>query len=287
MWCKSVSEFQLKSDIKNWFFGLTTIEKFRAKQQSHLNLMAIKAAEASLRLFFMQINDRRRKIFIWQLEADGRSCTVILRKWNACLTTSVLCSATLSMIQYSVLGFSWHSQAELGSIGGWVQRRGDAWSNSWPGVRQSTKLRLVHWGFPQILLASGKRGSNVCSKLLQSTWSAFLAPGLNSHSTEYWYPREAMQNVWGTTGQSARHIALQSYSKLLANRLPSCLNLLVSRVQDDLIKKVSIHGNYLYQNLVKDLHWSNTLRSSSSLILLRRLTAFDGITCWKCRSSWA
>jgi len=108
----------LKSDIKNWFFGLTTIEKFRAKQQSHLNLMAIKAAEASLRLFFMQINDRRRKIFIWQLEADGRSCTVILRKWNACLTTSVLCSATLSMIQYSVLGFSWHSQAELGSIGG-------------------------------------------------------------------------------------------------------------------------------------------------------------------------
>ena len=87
MWCKSVSEFQLKSDIKNWFFGLTTIEKFRAKQQSHLNLMAIKAAEASLRLFFMQINDRRRKIFIWQLEADGRSCTVILRKRNTCLTT--------------------------------------------------------------------------------------------------------------------------------------------------------------------------------------------------------
>jgi len=113
----SQSEFQLKSDIKNWFFGLTTIEKFRAKQKSHLNLMAIKAAEASLRLFFMQVNDSRKN-FIQQLEADGRSCTVILRKWNACLTTSVLCSATLSMIQYSVLGFSWHSQAELGSIGG-------------------------------------------------------------------------------------------------------------------------------------------------------------------------
>ena len=80
------SEFQLKSDIKNWFFGLTTIEKFRAKQQSHLNLMAIKAAEASLRLFFMQVNDSRKN-FIQQLEADGRSCTVILRKRNTCLTT--------------------------------------------------------------------------------------------------------------------------------------------------------------------------------------------------------
>jgi len=79
------SEFQLKSDLKNWFFfGLTTIEKLRAKQQSRL--MTIKAAEASLRLFFMQVNDSRKN-FIQQLEADGRSCTVILRKRNTCLTT--------------------------------------------------------------------------------------------------------------------------------------------------------------------------------------------------------
>ena len=60
------SEFQLKSDLKNWFFfGLTTIEKLRAKQQSRL--MTIKAAEASLRLFFMQVNDSRKN-FIQQLE---------------------------------------------------------------------------------------------------------------------------------------------------------------------------------------------------------------------------
>jgi len=61
----SVLEVRLKRDLKARFLGLTAVEKIRAKQQSRIR--GIKAADAQTKLFFMQINGRKRKNYIKHL----------------------------------------------------------------------------------------------------------------------------------------------------------------------------------------------------------------------------
>ena len=67
----SVLEVRLKHDLKARFLGLTAVEKIRAKQQSRIR--GIKAADAQTKLFFMQINGRKRKNYIKHLlTEDGQ-----------------------------------------------------------------------------------------------------------------------------------------------------------------------------------------------------------------------
>ena len=61
----SVLEVRLKCDLKACFLGLIAVEKIRAKQQSRIR--GIKAADAQTKLFFMQINGRKRKNYIKHL----------------------------------------------------------------------------------------------------------------------------------------------------------------------------------------------------------------------------
>ncbi|KAG2647916.1 hypothetical protein PVAP13_1NG003446 [Panicum virgatum] len=56
-------------DLKAHFLGLSAVEKIRAKQQSRLT--AIKEADAQSKLFFLQINGRKRKNYIRQLQTDS------------------------------------------------------------------------------------------------------------------------------------------------------------------------------------------------------------------------
>ena len=62
-------EIQFRRDLKARVFGLSAVEKIRAKQQSRLS--EIKAADANSRLFFLRINGRQRKNFIQQLYTDS------------------------------------------------------------------------------------------------------------------------------------------------------------------------------------------------------------------------
>ena len=64
-------EVRLKRDLKARFLGLTAVEKIRAKKQSRIR--GIKAADAQTKLFFMQINGRKRKNYIKHLlTEDGQ-----------------------------------------------------------------------------------------------------------------------------------------------------------------------------------------------------------------------
>ena len=66
----SQAELQLRRDLKLRFLGMSALEKLRAKQQSRLS--SIRAAEANTKLFYIQVNGRRRKNFIRQLHtSDG------------------------------------------------------------------------------------------------------------------------------------------------------------------------------------------------------------------------
>jgi hypothetical protein len=66
----SPAELSLKKDLKFKFLGLAAVEKLRCKQSSRLS--SIRAAEANLKVFFLQAKGRKRKNFISQLEEDGR-----------------------------------------------------------------------------------------------------------------------------------------------------------------------------------------------------------------------
>jgi hypothetical protein len=63
----SDQEISLKRDLKVKFLGTTAVEKLRAKQSARLT--AIKAAETSSKLFYMQANGRRRKNFIQSIKS--------------------------------------------------------------------------------------------------------------------------------------------------------------------------------------------------------------------------
>jgi hypothetical protein len=63
----SDQEISLKRDLKVKFLGMTAVEKLRAKQSARLT--AIKAAETSSKLFYMQANGRRRRNFIQSIKS--------------------------------------------------------------------------------------------------------------------------------------------------------------------------------------------------------------------------
>lgn len=65
-------------------------------------------------------------------------------------------------------------------------------------------------------------------------------------------------------------------SKLLANRLSSCLSDIISRNQSAFIKKRSIHDNFLYtQNLIRELHKN---KRPSLFLKLDIAKAFDSVS---------
>jgi hypothetical protein len=65
----SISEIQLRKDLKARFLGLTAVEKLRAKQSSRMS--SIRAAEANERLFYLQANGHRRKNLIHSLQTPS------------------------------------------------------------------------------------------------------------------------------------------------------------------------------------------------------------------------
>jgi hypothetical protein len=65
---------------------MTTIEKLRAKQNSRL--IAIRAAEANAKLFYLQANGRRQKTSFTHFIQSQGSATLIRRSLVCFITTS-------------------------------------------------------------------------------------------------------------------------------------------------------------------------------------------------------
>jgi len=83
---------------------------------------------------------------------------------------------------------------------------------------------------------------------------------------------------------SLSHSIAKLISKVLASRLSTELDALVSRAQNAFIKKRSIHDNFLYtQNLIRELH-----RASKPTLFLKLdiAKAFDTVRWDYCKRCW-
>jgi len=111
----SVHEIYLKRDLKVRLLGMTAVAKLRAKQSARLT--AIKASEASSKLFYMQANGRRRKNFIQSIRTEDTThflhqdkAEVIFQHYNSLFGPPLPRTATLN---WQALQFQRHDLAHL------------------------------------------------------------------------------------------------------------------------------------------------------------------------------
>jgi hypothetical protein len=266
-------EIKLKRDLKTCFLGLTAVEKLRARQKSRL--VAIRAAEANEKLFYMQANGRRRKNTILSLESDsGAAFThedkaqLLFQHFSTHFGVPEPRSTTLN---WDDLGFTpvdlsnlevRFSEEEVHDV---VQ---DLASEKAPGPDGFIGIFLKqHWNLIKADLMSAfeffhqQHGQHF---RLINTAHVVLIP-----------KKPDAKRVTDFRPISLSHSIVKLISKCLASRLAGELNNLVSRAQSAFIKRRSIQDNFLYtQNLIKHLHRT---KQQGLFLKLDIAKAFDSV----------
>jgi len=253
--------------------GLAAVEKIRAKQQSRLT--GIKAADAQSKLFFLQINGRKRKNYIQQLQTKGGQVhshsdkeQLIYQHFSSHFGVPGPRHFTLD---WDRLGLTQHDLSSLekeftedevhaaildmasdkapgpdGYIGAFYKA-------SWEVIKGDL-LAAINYFFSQ---------HDQHFQHLNSAHLILIPKKLDALKLSDYRPI------------SLTHSAAKLVSKLLAARLAPHLNVLASRAQSAFIKKRSIHDNFLYtQNLVRDLH---RLKRPALFLKLDIAKAFDSV----------
>jgi len=269
----TTQELQLKRDLKARYLGLAAVEKIRAKQQSRLT--GIKAADAQSKLFFLQINGRKRKNYIQKLQTKGGQVhshsdkeQLIYQHFSSHFGVPGPRHFTLD---WDRLGLTQHDLSSLekeftedevhaaildmasdkapgpdGYIGAFYKA-------SWEVIKGDL-LAAINYFFSQ---------HDQHFQHLNSAHLILIPKKLDALKLSDYRPI------------SLTHSAAKLVSKLLAARLAPHLNVLASRAQSAFIKKRSIHDNFLYtQNLVRDLH---RLRKPALFLKLDIAKAFDSV----------
>ena len=269
----SILEVQLKRDLKARFLGLSAVEKIRTKQQSRLT--AIKEADAQSKLFFLQINGRKRKNYIMQLQTDSGQVHSHVDKeqhiFNHFSKHFGPPEARSFTLDWERLGLPRHdlsvleeefTEEEVHAVvmeiatdkapgpDGYI---GAFYKASW-GVIKDDLLAAVNFFFNQ---------HDQHFQLL-NTAHLILIP-----------KKSDAQRVGEYRPISLTHSVAKIVSKLLATRLAPFLSRLISRAQSAFLKKRSINDNFLYtQNLIRDLH---RLKISALFLKLDIAKAFDSV----------
>lgn len=228
------------------------MEKLRAKQSARLS--AIKAAEASSKLFYMQANGRRKKNFIQSLRSGTGTffshedkAEAIYQHFsthfgqplprNATLNWEelLLHSQNLAHLEDQFTEEEVHAVISViaadkapgpdGFVGVFFKR-------SWSVIKSDIMLALTffHQQHDQHLLQLNKAHMVLLPK------------------------KEDAQVLGDFRPISLTHSIAKLISKILATRLSGELNTLISRSQSAFIKRRSIQDNFLYtQNLIRDL----------------------------------
>lgn len=251
----SESEILLKRDLKVRLFGLAAVEKLCAKQVSRLS--AIKASEANSKLFYLQVNGRRRKNFIHLLNTPGGTvwshedkASKLFEHYNNHFgrpqpRESSLDWPALGLVQHDLSHLEENSTVEelLVVIQEFASEKapgpdgyiGLFFKQSWNLIKQDLFQALTFF-------------SHLHAQHLQH---------LNTAHIVLFPKKPNATEISDFRPISLIHSAAKIFSKLLANRLASELNVLVSRAQSAFIKRRSIQDNFLYtQNLIRALHRS-------------------------------
>jgi len=235
------------------FLGMTAIEKIRAKQQSRLT--HIKAAEASSKLFYIQVNGRRRKNFIRFLQSQEGIMHTHQEKAQ-CVFQHF--SHKLGLQQQREVTLDW-SQINL--------VRHDLQHLEMEFTEDELKATM-HDIAPD--KAPGPDG--YIGTFYKASWEIVKADLLaaanyffNSHDQHFNLLNNAhiillpkkkdAITVADFRPISLSHSFVKLISKLLATRLSTDLDALVSRAQSAFIRNRSIHDDFLYtQNIIRELH---------------------------------
>lgn len=249
----STAEILLRRDLKARFLGLTAVEKLRAKQQSRLT--NIRAAEASSKLFYLQANGRRRKNFIRQLHSpEGimhtheEKANCVLQHFSNRLGTQQHREVTLDWNQLNVASHDLQhleeefSEEELMAVVQDIAPDKAPGPNGFIGVFYKASWAVVKG---DILAAANYFYTRFDQHFnLINNAHIVLLP-----------KREDASRVGDFRPISLSHSVAKLISKMLAARLSTELDNLVSRAQSAFIKRRSIQDNFLYtQNLIKGLH---------------------------------
>ena len=252
---------------------MTAIEKLRVRQQSRMTY--IKAGDANSKFFFLRVNGRRRRNFIQSLHTSQGAVHLQEDKERAVVD---------------------HFTDLLGSVGSREE------TINWDRVNlQRNDLSLLEVPFTEkevhdVIMemhsekAPGPDG--YIGSFFKSCWD--IIKGDLMSAVHFFYELHGQhfnllncahivlipKSVDASALSEYRPISLTSsiakiISKILATRLSSCLDSLVSRNQSAFIKRRSIHDNFLYtQNLIKALHKAN---SPSLFLKLDIAKAFDTV----------
>lgn len=240
----STLEVQLKRDLKARFLGLTAIEKIRAKQQSRMT--GIKAAEAQSKLFFLQINGRKRKNHIKQLQTESGQVHTHANKeqhifdhFNKHFGPPEARPITLD---WDRLGLPRHDLRAL---------------------EEKFTEEEVHAVVMEIAADKAPGPDGFIGAFYKASWEVIKDDLLaavnfffNQHDQHFQLlntahliliPKKSDAQMIGEYRPiSLTHSMAKIVSKLLATRLAPFLNQLISRAQSAFIKKQSIHDNFLY-----------------------------------------
>jgi hypothetical protein len=265
---------QLKRDLKARFLGLSAVEKIRAKQQSRLT--ALKATDAHSKLFFLQINGRKRKNHIRQLTTDSGQVhtqddkeqhifehfskhfgTLGPRPFTLDWEQLGLPKQDLSALEEDFSEEKVHAKVKeiaadkAPGLDGFI---GSFYKASW-GIIKEDLLAAVNFFFNQ---------HDQHFQLLNTTHPILI-------------PKKSdAQRVYDYRPISLTYSVAKIVSKLLATRLAPFLQHLISRAQSAFVRKRSIHDNFVYtQNLIRGLH---RLKIPSLFLKLDIAKAIDSVT---------
>jgi len=240
----SVSEIQLRRDVKARMLGLAAVEKLRARQKSRL--VHIRAEEANTKLFYLQAAARRRKNVIQHLSHNGRTLFTHAEKEKHIF---------------------YHFNTHFG------QQNAREVTLDWDSINiQSHNLEHLEEAFTEeevlavvndIAAEKAPGPDGYIGILFKSCWHLIKDDILAA--VNYFYqqhdqhlkqlnnahiiliPKKADPLCLGDFRPiSLTNSIAKLISKILATRLAASLNQLVSRAQSAFIKRRSIQDNFLY-----------------------------------------
>lgn len=242
-------EMQFKRDLKAKFLGLTAVEKLRAKQASRL--ISIRADEANAKLFFLQAKGRQRKNHIHMLETESGTHYLQLEKEKGFFDHF---SQHFGQPGHRDNTINWH---ELGMVRHDLAHLEDPFSEE--------EVRAV---IQELASDKAPGPDGYIGIFFKQSWDIIRDDIMKAADFFYQLHRQHFSKL------NSAHLVLipkkaearrvgdfrpisltHSISKLLATRLATELNGLVSRAQSAFIRKRSIQDNFLFtQNMIKEFY---------------------------------
>jgi hypothetical protein len=237
-------EIRQKQDVKLKFLGMTAVEKLRVRQASRLT--SIKAAKANSKLFYLQANGTRRKNHIHSLLTAEGTCYTQEEKEKAIFDHF---NAHFGPLEQRELALNW---ASLGLT-----------RHDLSHLEAEFSFEEIHAVIKELAAEKSLGPDGYIRVFFKSSWNTvkqdiWLAVNffyqmheqhfsqLNTAHVVLLPKKPDARGILDFRPISLTHSIAKLISKLLANRLSSELNTIVSRAQSAFIQQRIIQDNFIY-----------------------------------------